>query len=564
MTQPQLPPAVPKQSGMSDTDRILRIPASAPAPDVTNRFRRPNGTMTLRPAQNQALHDAALAKGGVFPIGVGWGKTLISQLIGVALGAKRPVVLLPAPCVAQFWRDYHEYGKHFLVHPNLQVLTYSKLQVVSGKDALKSIQPDLIIADEAHNLRNLRSARCQRVHRYLKSAHDAGVPVMFVALSGTLTTKSLLDYAHLTRWALRVNAPVPKDLNDTVAWAQCIDAGSRPGPAELLQMQSFVRHYFPGETVTQEKARAAFAERFTRTLGVVATRDSSAVGCSLLLIERKVTVPQKIDDALNHVRSTWSLPNNEQEFSDPMTMMGAAKQIGQGFYYKWDWGENRPNQDDKVWIEQRKGWARAVRDQIAHEIDGLDSELLVTNACRWSIKNEKLYPGLQPATLNAWRVWEPFHKIKPPPTVSVWIDDSLIRDAVEWAKAQKEPVIIWYGDTAVGQKFRELGIPVYGQGTEMPPVAETCAASYNVHGTGKNLQAWRNQILLDPPSSGQQWEQLVGRTHRQGQQADEVLFHYYAHTEEYNKAIDSAKLSAQYIQETTKTPQRLLYATWGE
>ena len=96
----------------------------------------------------------------------------------------------------------------------------------------------------------------------------------------------------------------------------------------------------------------------------------------------------------------------------------------------------------------------------------------------------------------------------------------------------------------------------------MPRVAETCAASYNVHGTGKNLQAWRNQLLLDPPSSGQAWEQLLGRTHRQGQTADEVLFHYYDHTDEFRNAIVTAKASAAYIQETTQTPQRLLYATW--
>lgn len=548
---------------MNDIDRILRIPVSSPAPDVSDRFRRPNGTMRLRPAQSQALHDLALAKGGVFPIGVGWGKTLITQLAGVALGAKRPLVLLPAPCEAQFWRDYGANGRHFTVHPNLQVLTYSKLQVISGRDSLKTLAPDLIIADEAHNLRNLRSARCQRVHRYLKAAHEAGTPVMFVALSGTLTTKSLNDYAHLTRWALRSNAPVPKDAAETLAWSMCLDSGTRPGDLELRRMGSFIRHFYPGQPLSQENARAAFAERFTRTLGVVATRDSSAVGCSLLLVKREITVPPAIQAALDHVRSTWSLPNAEQEFSDLMSMQGATKQIAQGFYYRWDWPPDRPNTGDKVWMENRKRWAKAVREQIHREIEGLDSELLVSNACRWSIRHDRLAEGLQPATVAAWRLWEPFHKIKPPPTIAVWLDDTILRDAVAWARAQKHPVIVWYGDTAVGQRFRELGLPVYGQGSEMPLKAETCAASYNVHGTGKNLQAWSNQILLDPPSSGQAWEQLLGRTHRQGQNADEVFFHYYAHTDEYRAAIDNARASATYIQDTTQTPQRLLYATWA-
>lgn len=547
----------------TDIDRILRIPISTEAPDLTEKYRKPNGQMRLRSAQSQALQDAEIARGGIFPIGVGWGKTLISQLIGVALGAKRPLVLLPAPCEAQFWRDYQANGKHFTVHPSLQTLTYSKLQVISGKDSLKQIQPDLIIADEAHNLRNLRSARCQRVHRYLRNSHESGNPVMFVCLSGTMTSKSLNDYAHLAKWALRSNAPVPKDPNEAVAWSLVLDSGTRPSHEELSHMAPFVRHYFPGVAVSQERARAAFAERFTQTLGVVATRDSSAVGCSLLMMERKITVPKKIENALNHVRSTWSLPSGSQEFSDNMSLMGATKQIAQGFYYQWDWGQDRPNPEDKEWMEMRKKWARAVREQVKREIEGLDSELLITNACRWSVRHDKLYAGLMPLVAVAWKIWEPYHKIKPPPTIPIWLDDFLVNDAIEWARQQDEPVILWYGDTAIGARFRELGIPTYGQGSEMPQTAVTCAASYNVHGTGKNLQAWKNQLCLDPPASGQMWEQLIGRTHRQGQQADEVMFHYYAHTTEFKQAMEKAKESARYIQETTNTPQRLLYATWG-
>jgi hypothetical protein len=246
-----------------------------------------------------------------------------------------------------------------------------------------------------------------------------------------------------------------------------------------------------------------------------------------------------------------------------MSMIGASKQIAQGFYYRWDWGKERPNDADKEWMDMRKRWARAVREQVKKEVDGLDSELLITNACRFSVRHDKLYPGLLPLVVVAWKIWEPFAKIKPPPTISIWLDDFLIQDSIAWANDQGEPVIVWYGDTAVGAKLRDGGLPLFGQGTEMPAKAITCAASYNVHGTGKNLQAWRNQILLDPPASGQAWEQLLGRTHRQGQTADEVMFHYYAHTKEFAKAIESARTSAKYIEETTTTPQRLIYGTWA-
>jgi hypothetical protein len=550
---------------MSDIQRIISIPVSDQAPDLTNQFRRPNGKMSLRPVQSQALYEISKARGGILPIGVGHGKTLIAMLAGVALGAKRPLVLLPAPCVQQFYRDYQRYGLHFQVHPNIQVVSYSKLQVASGLDLIKTINPDVIIADEAHNLRNTKAARTGRVFKYLKAKYESGSPVTFVCLSGTLTSRGIRDFAHLTKWALHANAPVPKDPNEVICWSMVLDSGTQPGPVELSHMASLVKHYRPNGPLDQKTCREVFADRFTSTLGVVNTLDSSAVGCSLILRERKIRLPDTVESALSHLRSNWSLPNGEQEFGDMMQFARAASQICQGFYYKWDWPPGRPDADDKIWMEKRKVWNRAVRAQIEAQVEGLDSELLISNACRWSIKHGKLYPNLLPVVVHAWKAWEPVHRIKPPPTVPVWLDDFLIQDTVAWVKKQSSHSIVWYGDTAIGDALAKAGMKVYGQGTEIPEKGGfSLAASYNVHGTGKNLQAWSNQICLDPPTSGKVWEQLLGRTHRQGQTADEVYFDIYTHTPEFEKALESAKKSAVYIEETTKSPQRLLYATWAE
>jgi hypothetical protein len=86
--------------------------------------------------------------------------------------------------------------------------------------------------------------------------------------------------------------------------------------------------------------------------------------------------------------------------------------------------------------------------------------------------------------------------------------------------------------------------------------------SIAAHGTGKNLQAWENQIVAHPLSHPARWEQMVARTHRNGQTADSVRVHYYSH-QLFGRALRKARNDAQYIYETTGQEQRLIYADWN-
>jgi len=87
--------------------------------------------------------------------------------------------------------------------------------------------------------------------------------------------------------------------------------------------------------------------------------------------------------------------------------------------------------------------------------------------------------------------------------------------------------------------------------------------SIRAHGVGKNLQhGWSTQIVLEPPSSGTVWEQLLGRTHRPGQEADTVSFYVYQHTEAFRRAVVQAREDAAYIQDTTGSRQKLVYCTY--
>jgi hypothetical protein len=47
-------------------------------------------------------------------------------------------------------------------------------------------------------------------------------------------------------------------------------------------------------------------------------------------------------------------------------------------------------------------------------------------------------------------------------------------------------------------------------------------ASIASNAEGRNLQGWSNNLITSCPPNGSQIEQLLGRTHRDGQEADEV------------------------------------------
>jgi hypothetical protein len=129
------------------------------------------------------------------------------------------------------------------------------------------------------------------------------------------------------------------------------------------------------------------------------------------------------------------------------------------------------------------------------------------------------------------------------------------------------PGVAWVHHTAVGNAIEALSggrIRYFGGGPEASREILTykgpIVASIPAHGTGKNLQRYARNLVIHPPSGGDTWEQLIARTHRPGQEADEVRFDVYLHAFELRKAFDDARRLARYLEDTTSQPQKLLYA----
>lgn len=548
--------------------------------------RGPDAPMQFRDIQAVALFTAATTGGFLGPIGTGWGKTILTLLLADALGAKRPLLLIPPSMRLPFENARREYAKSFKIPANLRVLAYSQLSTASSTDALDRLAPDVIVADEAHNLRHMDAARTKRVARYLKKHPE----VKCCWLSGTLTSKSVKDYAHLSEWALRLGSPVPfpAHYNQLTAFCAVLDAKPTKGqgdsrynapaaPSDFITFSPLFPNWsdYSNDTDDDEdeagvkcsprvaKARALFRARLATTPGVVTT-SAASVGAALRFIERGIELPDVIAHHLENLEKTWTRPDGE-ELVDAIAKWRCGRQLTQGFYYRWRWPDGVV---DREWMTARAAWHREVRQVLQRNVPHLDSPLLVTQAVRRALANEESLVEDEGQLLAAYEAWEPHSKKRwgrgrTPPTETVWCDEYLIHDALAWKHANPTG-LLWYEDNAVGDKLAEAGIRVFGSGTNPEDIAGEYAAALSiaVHADGKNLQQHNANLMLSWPPSGKVLEQLVSRTHRSGQEADEVLFEFYHHTEPAKNAVASSRNDARYIQDTTGVAQRLVFGDW--
>jgi hypothetical protein len=431
------------------------------------------------------------------------------------------------------------------------VRTYDALSRPDATALLTGLAPDLIICDEAHKLADQTSTRTRRLARYL-AAHPE---TMFCALSGSFTSKSVKDYAHLAMWALRGQSPLPRTYHELEVFSLALDTfkltlsvGGVDQRAAARSRLEPLRVAFSAPTV-----RTAYQRRLTSCPGVVATTEAS-IGTPIRIETVWPSVPPEVTRQLANFEATWATPAGE-EIEDALAFARVHRQLSLGFFYRWVWPGGVP---DRSWLEARADWHRELRTYLPTSREGGDSPHLASVACAAGSRTV-------PTTLaRAWATWER-EKGKPtPPTECVWVDYFAALAAVRWAYAQPTPPLVWYEHTAFGREVARIGGFLFA---DVGPEADSMLASMrapvplvlsvDAHGTGKNLQLWSRQLVTSPSSNGRVWEQLIGRTHRPGQLADTVHVNYFSHVATMRDAMRSARADARYITETLNTPQKL-------
>lgn len=521
----------------------------------------------LLPIQAWALYEAPLAGGLLAPIAVGGGKTLLNILMSLVMSGTRTAALfVPPGLVKQLRGDYLAVREHFRVpsimfpdgegwivsgSPSLHVVPYSRFSRSTATTYLESLSPDLIILDEAHKFKHKKAVSTSRFLRYF-AAHPE---TRLCCWSGSMIAKSILDFSHLSAFALGEYSPLPVDPDEAEIWAGAVDPSDWPrAPGELRKLCSS-----PSEHV-----RDAVARRIVDTFGVVASR-GRVEGASIVFREFEVPpLPDTLKRAIADVEKTWVRPDGE-ELVEALEVSKVCREIECGFFYRWRFPGNPDPELVERWFAARKAWNREVRERLKNPIPHLDSPLLLANAAE---RSRTGYTGDLPVWhSDAWEAWREVKDKVPHTTEAVWLDKYLAKAAAEWAL--KHRGIVWYDLSALGHAISEIsGLPLHGGGPLAGPriMAErgdrSIVASIDSHATGRDgLQyLFHQQLVVNPLPSGDLWEQLLGRLHRLGQKSDEVITYVPRHISTMRDTLDKALERAKFIEGVTTSQQRLLAA----
>lgn len=499
--------------GVQDSAELRRIhalPRRVWTPEATadlvarmsDAHRAPGGTQTLRPLQAIALAEMGLHGGLYTGLPIGHGKTLLSLLAPrMFRHVKRPLLLVPAHLVEKTERESREYREHWVLPTFLKTVSYQTLSRVAAAGLLERYAPDLIVCDEAHYAKNKSAGVTKRIMRYLEAHPDCIV----VWMTGTPYGNSLADFEHQSWRALGAKSPVPHSYLDLDEWSRALDVDTPDqkrmgfGALERFDVDDPVR---------------GVMRRLYESPGFVLSQDPP-LPIPIRITSHLAPVDPAIRDAFAVLRETGDTPDG-MPCADQMEVWRHAREIATGFYSVW---VPRAPAD---WRDARSIWASLCRDILSSNRRDLDTE---EQLCQHLDALPEHYPAAA-AALATWRAVKPTFKPNPVPH---WISSVCLDWIVAWSR--QAPGLIWTDRPAVGLALAARGLAYYGLGgvdqvtglrAEEHDPGVSCVLARKVNDSGKNLQAWRRNLLIDIPSSGQDLEQLLGRTHRPGQRAERI------------------------------------------
>lgn len=578
-----------------------------------------NTGFRLYPTQVNSIRAYELSGGLIGAIGVGWGKTLMFYAIAAAAYQKglRKIIYLVPPNV------YDQNSEHdlrwartkipipYAVHklggkgikarrnlakadrPGLYIMPQSQLSTVDAEELLHEIDPDLMLIDEVHNLKHQGSARTKRMVRFAERRKPE-----LACASGTITSKSIKDYHHLSSLALGVSSPLPLANHLATEWSVVLDSdadeeGKATGP--LMPLIAWAQRTFPNEPITNDRSgfRKAFKLRLNSVPGVVSSGDAD-IGVSLTMTNRPVENHENyqnwdvLQSLMQQVDEEWITPNGDP-IDHRIHTWKWLHELTAGFYNQLTWPSAQEYAErTKTSVEQAADiLGRAAEHHAAksnyHSIlakwlreshtPGMDTPFLVGM--------EMARNGGDNVPEEVYGAWDRARQLdfegRPDrDSTAIRVCDYKVNDACIWA-AKELPKgkggIIWVYHNAIGEWIYDYlvhyGInalhcpagPAHNAAIADPANGDkVIVASITAHGEGKNLQHFQHQYVAQWPRPATKAEQMLGRMHRNGQQADELIVRTNMTVAWDDMNFGACLNDALYIQQTTGNRQKLVYA----
>lgn len=493
--------------------------------------------LDLRPIQVAMLAYVHEYNGGFFTARTGAGKMLTSLLVPTMLGAKKPLLLVPASRVDPTYSAISAYKNHWhIVIP--YVLSYERLSQAAYSDTIVKLAPDVCTADEAHMLKDTGGSRWKRFKR-----HEG--PCAFVAMSGSFANRSPNEWGHLAIRALGQNAPVPLDWVERQEWARALDRKCQVPlqPGALLTLMPDVSSGLVGF----EAACVQFGRRLVSCPGVVSSGfdvPDIPLTCSVTYLPAS----RPIKEAADHMIRTWETPCG-YPFDLALDLWRHLQECSAGFVQRWKTIPARH------WLTARKNvslFYRSIIDEGEYDTPG-QIDIAVADG---RLQDD--------GSLEAFARVEEDYEIELVPT---WLDESTVEYAAEWLA--REGGIVWTMHQPFGERLAQItGLPYFREagcdasGKHIEKSKGPVIASVKSCATGNNLQQHRKNLVITCPTSGL-LEQLVSRTHREGQKHP-VHVEFLHRIDSDRKTIDGVRADAIAIGQQFQIKQRIDYATWEE
>ena len=532
-------------------------------------LRTAQGTQTLRGLQAVGIREAA-ELGGAYIMGrVGIGKTLITLLVGEFMMEERVLILVPGGIKAKTEDEFADYRKDWkgVSHTSYKLLGYSDVSGfpkagMSLQQLWGGLGPTLIICDEADKLRRVQPGDSSGLALQVSDYLDANPTCKLVACTGTPDKHSILDYAHILRWCLREQSPLPTNWDDLCDWAEVIDKGD-PRCAKKVCHQLGI-----AQTESIETIREAYQARLRATPGVILSDDQfdGPLEFESLLIE-----PDGMDAHFHRLRKLnqrpdgWDLspegPSEDEERNPDRVTAGGVwsveRQLALGFCYIAD---PVPPED---WMEARRDYFRAVRAALKGRIYYTEMQFKQA-AARGQLP--------KPAWTKAFEKWEEMRPTFEPGHRTLWLSDHALDFCAEWG--EEAPGIIWVDHIAFGNELsRRTGWSYHAGGgkdhrgkqidklyRKGQHATQTVIAARGANSTGRNLQAWNRMLFTGMPANNRDFEQAVGRAHREDQDRAvkvDIMVSCLAHVDSIQKILDDARR-----QEETLLQQKATSFEW--